>query len=214
MSFEDDVRQRRQARQSASALSGLAKTAVASGKTEAKAAATKEAQKRAKAAAVLPRSRKEAQAVHFHSYTTHGAFLDKLYGLSEKPERRRPHETWNQRVSNNVTARLLDELYGPGNWSWHWETKRFGDTQHYFTGKPCKLGHIAKRRTEDGVCVACVEAKKVMIERKAAEESWFAELVAKRGKKWFLRFSLESIQNWRRLEDRRASTGEEMDGRK
>lgn len=182
MSFEDDVRQRRQAGRSASAFAGLAKTAIASGKAEAKAAATKEAQKRAKAAAVLPRSRKEA----------------------ERAQGSR-HETWNQRVSNNVTARILDDLYGPGNWSWHWETKRFGDTQHYFTGKPCKLGHVAKRRTEDGVCVACDEGKKVVLERKAAEEPWFAELVAKRGEKWFRRFSLESIQNWRSWEDYRVT---------
>lgn len=26
---------------------------------------------------------------------------------------------------------------------------------HYFTGKPCKFGHIAKRYTSDSMCVAC-----------------------------------------------------------
>lgn len=208
MSFEDDVRQRRQAKRSASAFAGLAKTAIASGKAEAMAAEAKEAQKRATAAAVLPRSRKEAEAVQMHDSNNYHASLHGLYGLRGEPEKRRPHETRNQKISNSITAELLDDLYGPGNWSWYWETKRFGDTQHYFTGKPCKLGHIAKRRTEDGVCVACVEAKEVVVERKAAEEPWFAELVAKRGKKWFLRFSLESLQNWRRLEDHRVSTGE------
>ncbi|MBV8664615.1 MAG: HNH endonuclease [Hyphomicrobiales bacterium] len=27
--------------------------------------------------------------------------------------------------------------------------------KHYFTGKPCKRGHLAKRQSESGVCVEC-----------------------------------------------------------
>lgn len=34
--------------------------------------------------------------------------------------------------------------------------------QFYFTGKPCKNGHIAKRRTGNGLCVEC-------------EKAWFAD---------------------------------------
>ena len=27
--------------------------------------------------------------------------------------------------------------------------------KHYFTGRPCKHGHVAKRRTEKGDCTEC-----------------------------------------------------------
>ncbi len=27
--------------------------------------------------------------------------------------------------------------------------------RHYYTGKPCKRGHTAKRNTADGCCVEC-----------------------------------------------------------
>lgn len=39
------------------------------------------------------------------------------------------------------------------------EASERGDT-HYFTGKPCKHGHIAKRRVKDRVCTACDIAEK------------------------------------------------------
>jgi hypothetical protein len=32
---------------------------------------------------------------------------------------------------------------------------REGGLQHYFTGKPCKHGHIAERRVQDGTCLEC-----------------------------------------------------------
>jgi hypothetical protein len=31
--------------------------------------------------------------------------------------------------------------------------------KHYFTGLPCKNGHIDKRHTNDGVCMACSREK-------------------------------------------------------
>jgi len=31
--------------------------------------------------------------------------------------------------------------------------------KHYFTGIPCKNGHIDKRQTNDGVCMACAREK-------------------------------------------------------
>lgn len=37
------------------------------------------------------------------------------------------------------------------------QAKRVGLTQ-YFTGKPCKHGHIAPRRTHNGECTACTVA--------------------------------------------------------
>jgi hypothetical protein len=35
------------------------------------------------------------------------------------------------------------------------EEARKANHRHYFTGKPCKHGHIAKRTTRNGVCVEC-----------------------------------------------------------
>jgi len=31
--------------------------------------------------------------------------------------------------------------------------------QHYFTGKPCRNGHIDKRNTSDAVCMSCAKEK-------------------------------------------------------
>lgn len=28
---------------------------------------------------------------------------------------------------------------------------------YYFTGKPCKNGHVAKRRTKGGACIICAK---------------------------------------------------------
>lgn len=39
------------------------------------------------------------------------------------------------------------------------EAMERGDT-HYFTGKPCKHGHVAKRRVKDRVCTECDLAAK------------------------------------------------------
>jgi hypothetical protein len=134
LSFEDDVRQRRQARQSASAFAGLARTAIASGKAEAKAAATKEAQKRAKAAAVLPKSRKEAQ-----------------------------------------------DLCKP----------------FYRTGKPCKLGHKAKRNTETTACTECEAVKRETAAYEALFNPSLQRLIDREGLGHVTQFSLEAIQNWK-----------------
>lgn len=38
------------------------------------------------------------------------------------------------------------------------EAAKAGDS-HYFTGKPCKHGHICRRRTKDANCVECVKIK-------------------------------------------------------
>jgi hypothetical protein len=138
MSFEDDVRQRRQARQSASAFAGLAKTAIASGKAEAKAAATKEAQKRSVAAAKLPRSRKEAQ-----------------------------------------------DLCKP----------------FYRTGKPCKLGHKAKRNTETMACTECEAVKRETADYEALFSPSLQRLIDRKGLGHVARFSLEAIQNWKPAKD-------------
>ena len=38
------------------------------------------------------------------------------------------------------------------------DAKRDGKTR-YFTGKPCKYGHIAERHTVDGGCITCTKIK-------------------------------------------------------
>ncbi|MEX3853696.1 hypothetical protein AB3X94_06465 [Paraburkholderia sp. BR10923] len=138
MSFEDEVRQRRQARQSASAFAGLAKTAIASGKAEAKAAAAKETQKRAAAAAKLPKSRKEAQ-----------------------------------------------DLCKP----------------FYRTGKPCKLGHKAKRNTETMACTECEAVKRETADYEALFKPSLQRLIDRKGLGHVTQFSLEAIQNWKPAKD-------------
>jgi hypothetical protein len=44
------------------------------------------------------------------------------------------------RVQNVKTPRRAAELSG---------------ANRYFTGKPCKRGHIVERRTHNGQCIAC-----------------------------------------------------------
>lgn len=46
-------------------------------------------------------------------------------------------------------------------------------TKRYFTGKPCKRGHVAERLTSCGRCIVCHHAKKHRADKKKAE-----------GKKW------------------------------
>lgn len=48
-----------------------------------------------------------------------------------------------------------------------------GDT-HYFTGKPCKQGHIAPKRAINGCCTACEKIK-----NNTRYESYYKEYVAK-----------------------------------
>lgn len=138
MSFENDVRQRRQAKQSASAFAGLAKTALASGKAETQAVATKEAQKRVKVAAVLPKSRKEAQ-----------------------------------------------DLCKP----------------FYRTGKPCKMGHKAKRNTETTACTECEAVKREAADYEALFNPSLQRLIDLKGLGHVTQFSLEAIQNWSLVKD-------------
>lgn len=56
----------------------------------------------------------------------------------------------------------------PSNFS---EAKRVG-AAHYFTGKPCKNGHVAKRTARNGVCVACMAE---------ATKNWMARQVPGKG---------------------------------
>ncbi|GJH23808.1 hypothetical protein [Caballeronia novacaledonica] len=134
MSFQDDVKQRRQAKQSASAFAGLAKTAIASGREESKVAAKKEAEKRAKAAAVLPKSRKEAR-----------------------------------------------DLCKP----------------FYRTGKPCKMGHKAKRNTETMTCTDCEAVKRETAAYEALFNPALQRAIDDKGLGHLALFSLKAIQNWK-----------------
>lgn len=45
--------------------------------------------------------------------------------------------------------------------------------KHYFTGKPCRWGHVALRRTGNMSCVKCDEAAKTRLNdtRKATREA-------------------------------------------
>jgi hypothetical protein len=47
----------------------------------------------------------------------------------------------------------------------HYEAKEAGEIR-YFTGKPCKRGHIAFRLTSNGVCSACSSLKTMLAYRK------------------------------------------------
>jgi len=49
--------------------------------------------------------------------------------------------------------------------------------KRYFTGKPCKKGHIFQRRTEKGDCVLCAQkvAAKSMMERRRSDPSYRAK---------------------------------------
>lgn len=73
------------------------------------------------------------------------------------------------------------------------EAKRLGD-RFYFTGLPCKRGHIAKQRTDSGRCVACEQTpefraatvKRTTTWRKASLERQQAHSVnnAQRNARW------------------------------
>ncbi len=47
------------------------------------------------------------------------------------------------------------------------EAARAAGQTRYFTGLPCKAGHIAERQSVNGTCVACLEA------RRKANMNWF-----------------------------------------
>jgi len=68
------------------------------------------------------------------------------------------------------------------------------NSTHYFTGKPCKNGHVDKRRTAKGVCLSC---SKDFAKKKRGENP---ELMRERCRKWAESNrdkSRESSKNWR-----------------
>lgn len=58
-----------------------------------------------------------------------------------------------------------------------WDAKQRGDTR-YFTGKPCKAGHIAERITVNGCCVVCAyETWKRTVASTPKRKAWEAARV-------------------------------------
>lgn len=59
------------------------------------------------------------------------------------------------------------------------EARALGKT-HFFTGIPCKNGHVAKRRVDSGSCVPCRrEAAKRQYDRIKADPLLYAEHIAR-----------------------------------
>lgn len=44
----------------------------------------------------------------------------------------------------------------------------------YFTGKPCKHGHLAERRVSDGHCIVCHDAWDRSPQGRATREAWYS----------------------------------------
>lgn len=94
----------------------------------------------------------------------------------------------------------------------------------YFTGKPCKHGHVDERKTDSGQCVACAkEALKKWYQKnkeRVAERSReaqrtyrkspkYRERAARYGRKWFSDPDNKTrVQHWRRLKKYGLSKGE------
>lgn len=71
-------------------------------------------------------------------------------------------------------------------------------SRYYFTGKPCKLGHIEKRYTSTGQCPTCVRGSSILWKEKNI--SWFPEHCRKYAMKrhWENRDEIiEKTRQWR-----------------
>lgn len=64
---------------------------------------------------------------------------------------------------------------------------------YYYTGRPCKHGHVAKRQTKNGTCCACISLtgkrwyKKNKVRRDATAKFWYESNKVKRNasqKRW------------------------------
>ena len=66
----------------------------------------------------------------------------------------------------------MDRIYGP--FLSRRQAKACGAT-YYFTGKPCKHGHIALRQTSKGVCEECHRLHRTSAHAHARTRAWYAE---------------------------------------
>jgi len=48
---------------------------------------------------------------------------------------------------------------------------QFSEETHYFTGKPCKHGHVSFRRLSDRVCMECDKGRKAKLRTKHPEKA-------------------------------------------
>ena len=64
---------------------------------------------------------------------------------------------------------------------------RKNNSTHYFTGKPCKHGHIANRLSSNGTCVECMRLKGQSDRDKRIKYEWNRTEQARAGAKaWYL----------------------------
>jgi 5-methylcytosine-specific restriction endonuclease McrA len=78
--------------------------------------------------------------------------------------------------------------------------------RHYFTGVPCKHGHVAKRRTSTGACVEC-HAELLRERYKAGKDRKAPERVAQFQRKWRKAHPERVAQSQRKW---RAANGEKI----
>ena len=68
------------------------------------------------------------------------------------------------------------------------EAKEKGLT-HYYTGKPCKYGHVADRRTDNGDCLVCVKERCSADSYKDWKSSWYRDNKQKIMDAWRKRYA-------------------------
>ena len=80
------------------------------------------------------------------------------------------------------------------------EAKKKGEST-YFTGVPCKHGHLAPRRTHNGGCTQCIKSDKAMMGHRLRSRAWNARNPERKRKvslEWFHRN--KEVQNAKRRE--------------